>query len=385
MRLSTITRPAPDPAPAPAAANGSTAPAGSRPRRRRILAVSAAAVVAAAAVGTLVAGQGGGTTATSASIGTKSAEVVRRDLVVTENYDGALGYGEATSITAGQSGVVTGVASTGTLVEQGETLFHVDLQPAVLLYGAVPAFRELSVDSEPGADVAQLEQALVDLGYGSGITVDKQYTSTTAAAVKRWETALDRFDPDGVISRGDVVFRPGAVRVSAITAQVGTQVKADSNVLDATPTAKVVTANVNADAANRLAVGAAVGLELPDGAQTTGKITSIGPETTSSQGGPGTTSTVAVTITLDDLSAADGFDSGGVEIVVERSRVDDATAVPVTALLALTEGGYAVQVVDSTTASGYRLVGVKVGTYADDYVQVTGSGLEPGIKVLVPR
>jgi hypothetical protein len=325
------------------------------------------------------------TTTVSAATGTKAADVVRRDLVVTDDYDGELGYGDATAVAAGRSGVVTGVTAAGTVVEQGETLYSVDLQPAVLLNGTVPAFRDLSIDSEAGADIAQLEHALVDLGYGKGITVDQTYTSATAAAVKRWETALGRFEPDGTVSLGDVVFRPGAVRISAVTAAVGTQVKAGSNVLDATSTTKVVTAQVSADAAHRLSIGTAVQLELPDGTRTTGKIATIGTETTSSQDGPGGGSTVAVTIALDDPAVAAGFDSGTVKIVVERSRVDRATAVPVTALLALTEGGYAVQVVDSTAPSGYRLVGVKVGTYADDFVQVTGTGIEPGVKVLVPR
>jgi len=181
------------------------------------------------------------------------------------------------------------------------------------------------------------------------------------------------------------VFRPGAVRISAVSAVVGTQVKSDSGVLEATSTTKVVTADLSADAADGLQVGTAVQLGLPAGAEASGKVTGIGPEVSSGNGGPGGSSTVSVTITLDDAAAADGFDSGNVDVVVERSRVDNATAVPVTALLALAEGGYAVQVADTGAAGGYRLVGVKVGTYADNWVQVTGTGIEPGVKVVVPR
>jgi len=57
-------------------------------------------------------------------------------------------------------------------------------------------------------------------------------------------------------------------------------------------------------------------------------------------------------------------------------------AVPVTALLALTEGGYAVEVDngDGTT----RLIGVDPGLYADNLVEVASSGLQVGDLVVVP-
>ena len=45
-------------------------------------------------------------------------------------------------------------------------------------------------------------------------------------------------------------------------------------------------------------------------------------------------------------------------------------AVPVRALLALAEGGYAVERV---TATGTELVPVELGAFADGYVQVTGT------------
>ena len=38
---------------------------------------------------------------------------------------------------------------------------------------------------------------------------------------------------------------------------------------------------------------------------------------------------------------------------------------PVEALLALAEGGYAVEVPDETSATGTRLVGVELGVFAD--------------------
>jgi hypothetical protein len=91
-----------------------------------------------------------------------------------------------------------------------------------------------------------------------------------------------------------------------------------------------------------------------------------------------------VTVALDDPAAAAGFDSGAVEVTIETSRVEDATAVPVTALLARTEGGYGLQVVDDREPEGHRLVPVEVGAIADGWVEVSGDGIEAGVEVVVP-
>jgi multidrug efflux pump subunit AcrA (membrane-fusion protein) len=56
-------------------------------------------------------------------------------------------------------------------------------------------------------------------------------------------------------------------------------------------------------------------------------------------------------------------------------------AVPVNALLALAEGGYAVEV----DRGGRReLVGVTLGLFADGLVEVKGHGLAAGDRVVVP-
>jgi multidrug efflux pump subunit AcrA (membrane-fusion protein) len=55
-------------------------------------------------------------------------------------------------------------------------------------------------------------------------------------------------------------------------------------------------------------------------------------------------------------------------------------AVPVRALLALSEGGYAVE----TVRNGVRkLVAVELGAFADGYVEISGR-VQPGTKVVVP-
>ena len=61
-------------------------------------------------------------------------------------------------------------------------------------------------------------------------------------------------------------------------------------------------------------------------------------------------------------------------VLVEREAARDVLAVPVAALVALAEGGYALERVaaDGTTS----LVGVEIGTIVDGIVEVTGDVAE---------
>ena len=369
------------------------------PRRRRLRRRQAlAGVVVLAGLVTAVVvnandggGEGGGTAAATTNV-----PVEVRDLVVTDEYEGELGFGETDAVTAGRSAVVTGVAPVGTTVGQGEVLFHLDLQPTVLLHGDVPAFRDLSVDADPGADITQLEQALVDLGFGDGVTVDGEFTEATADAVTAWEVALGRSDPDGVVTLGDVVFAPADLRVAEVTADTGTQVQSGADVVQVTATTKVVTLGLTVDQVANVEAGTPVTVALPDDTEATGKIVDVATEPSTdggsdptadgggADGGDGGEETYPVTVALDDPAVAAAFESGTVDVSVERSRTEDATAVPVIALLALREGGYAVQVVDDSQPGGYRLVPVEVGTIADEWVQVSGNGIEAGVEVVVP-
>ena len=334
-------------------------------------------------------GEGGGTAAAITSV-----PVEVRDLVVTDEYEGELGFGETEAVTAGRSGVVTGGTPVGTIVGQGDVLFHLDLQPTVLLHGDVPAFRDLSAGAHPGADITQLEQALVDLGFGGGVTVDGEFTEATADAVEAWEEALGRSDPDGAVTLGDVVFAPGDLRVADVTAGTGTQVHSGADVVQVSATTKVVTLGLTVDQVANVEAGTPVTVTLPDDTEATGTIVDVATEPSTDGGGDdggddggggdGGEETYPVTVALDDAAAADGFESGTVDVSVERSRTEDATAVPVIALLALREGGYAVQVVDDTQPEGYRLVPVEVGTIADEWAQVGGDGIEAGVEVVVP-
>jgi hypothetical protein len=353
-------------------------------RRRHALpiAVGTAAVVAGAAVVWQLSGGSAEATATGPAGGT--AEVTKRDLVVTEEVQGDLGYADERDLTAHRTGVVTSLAAEGATVKQGRVLYAVDLEPTVLLTGKVPAYRALTTDVSDGPDVKQLETALKALGHGDGLTVDEHFTAATADAVERWEEDLGRADPDGTVELGDVVFAPGAVRVASRSVSVGTQVQNATPVLVVTSTAKVADVDLDVDRSDLVAPGDAVTVSLPDGRQTPGKVAGVGTDPKTDAADPKADPTVAMVVTLTRPGDAKRFDSGSVTVTIEQSRDDDALAVPVTALLALAEGGYAVQAVDPAQPGGYRLVGVEVGTVTDDFAGITGDGIREGLAVVVP-
>jgi multidrug efflux pump subunit AcrA (membrane-fusion protein) len=99
--------------------------------------------------------------------------------------------------------------------------------------------------------------------------------------------------------------------------------------------------------------------------------------------GSSTQATVTVEITPSDPKATGVLDSAPVQVAITTATAKDALVVPVTALLALAGGGYAVEAVDS--AGTHSLVAVTTGLFDDaqGLVQVDGD-LTPGMRVVVP-
>ena len=88
------------------------------------------------------------------------------DLVSQTQVAATLGY--AGSFSAVTRGTFTSLPAVGQVIAQGQVLYEVDGQPIVLLYGATPAYRNLS-EGESGPDVEELNDDLVALGeYSTG-------------------------------------------------------------------------------------------------------------------------------------------------------------------------------------------------------------------------
>jgi hypothetical protein len=113
----------------------------------------------------------------------------------------------AGTIQAPTGGIITEVVASSGLVEPGEVLLRIDERPVVLVPGDIPVFRALE-EGSTGRDVAALQAYLASLGYIVDDT-STRYSTTTAAAVERWQQTLG-IGQTGVIALGDVVFVPGS-------------------------------------------------------------------------------------------------------------------------------------------------------------------------------
>lgn len=305
--------------------------------------------------------------------------VTRVTLRSTEDLDATLGYDGEGIIPGWLDGTLTALPEDGDVLAQGDVIAEVDGdRRTVLLYGERPAWRPMAEGVE-GADVRQLEVALKTLGFiGASVEPDREFTSTTTDAVKRWQRDLG-VDDDGIVQLGEVVFVPDAVRIAQVPVRLGEPVRPGTPIATTTSATRIVTLPLEADRQDIVAPGDAVGITLPDDTETTGTIREIGRV---ARLDPDGTTRVDVTIDLDDPSVTGTLDGAPVTVTITRETRPDVLTVPVDALLALAEGGYGVELAqaDGTT----RLIGVETGLFADDRVEVTGD-LAEGDEVVVPR
>jgi peptidoglycan hydrolase-like protein with peptidoglycan-binding domain len=329
---------------------------------------------------------GGGDEDTVAEQQTQStAEVITEDLVDRETVSGTLEFGDSAELVSQSAGTVTNTAADGDTVKRNGVLWKIDQEPTLLMYGSIPAYRTMAADNS-GRDVLQLERNLSKLGY-DGFTVDDYYGSGTADAVAQWQSDVGLSDT-GVATLGQIIFRPSAVRVSASLAQLGAIVQPGAPILTVTGDERVVSVDLDTADQSLASVKDKVIVTLPDGQEVDGEITSIGTiatDSSSAASGQGQTtateSTIPVTVTLDKPAKAKEWDSAPVDVDLEAGRADAVLTVPVTALLALAEGGYAVEVVQD---GNRQLVAVTTGMFANGRVEVSGNGISEGVIVVVP-
>jgi len=135
-------------------------------------------------------------------------------------------------------------------------------------------------------------------------------------------------------------------------------------------------------------VGATIDVEFPDGTVTPGKVVKVGNVATNSSNTPGATPSVPITIDVASVPASvDAFVQIPVTLQVVAQEEKQAFVVPVSALVALAEGGFALEVVTGQNSDGSNataLIGVKTGMFADGFVSVTGAQVKAGLKVVVP-
>ncbi|MFJ8438840.1 peptidoglycan-binding protein [Kitasatospora griseola] len=387
-----------DDATTPGTAPGQDAP---RPRRRRrrlrnsVIALLVVAGVSGGGAAVVIQPWRPHDTATGQpKAGTGTAVVQRTPLSSGMRLAGRLDHGTGVEVTGQGRGTVTGLPAPGEVIKTGGAVWEVDGKPVVLFTGERPLWRDLAEGVPDGPDVKQLKRNLVDLGHASGLglTVDAKFTAATAVAVKRWQKSLG-LEQTGKVELGRVAVLPmPEVRVKEVAAKLGQQL-ADTTVLKVTSPEVVATVQPEDDQLPQFAPGSTVALELAGGGTVQGQVRGFtrnnDGQSGAGNGGPGGnggSQKATVTITVTDQEAVrkalENAQPGvTVTVTVTDRTAQDVLVVPVTALLALAEGGYGVQVVHDGGAP--VLVPVKVGLVANARAEISGEVRE-GDRVVVP-
>jgi peptidoglycan hydrolase-like protein with peptidoglycan-binding domain len=312
------------------------------------------------------------------------ATVEKRTLSSRVSVNGTLGYLGSYQVVNGAQGHWTSLPAIGQVMSQGQTIASVDGSPVVLFYGAIPAYRDFRLGMSDGEDVKELERNLLALGYGSSsnLVASGHFDSFDVAAVKRWQKAMG-LAQTGVISLGQVVFLPEAIRITSVAATLGSMAQPGAPMAAATSTTRRVLVNLSANQQSKVKVGDKVTITLPNRQTTDGTVSAVGTVATASGNGGGGAPTIEVSIAPHDPAATGTLDAAPVSVAIVTASVVDVLAIPVTALLAQNEGTYAVEVVDA--GGRHRFIAVKVGLFDDSsgLVQVEGAGLAAGQRVVV--
>jgi peptidoglycan hydrolase-like protein with peptidoglycan-binding domain len=382
---------------APPVTDAELAPDEPRRRRRSLVWLGLGAILIAAGAGAWLWAADRSTRPAPATTAPVATAVVERGTIsATESWDGTLDHGAPFTVAAqgagtpsepGQEGenVEQGQATITRLPEQGETvtrgekLYWVNERPVTLLLGAIPMYRDLAPGAS-GSDVKQLEANLAKLGYG-GFTADNQYTSSTAAAVRDWQDDIGA-EVTGVVPRASVVFLPERGQVDSLQVGVGDAVSPGTPILDITGTAQVVSLEADVDDRDLLEIGTEMTVLLPGGDKVAGTVSATAVVEAAPEEGAepaaGTEPIVQAEVALNK-SVPEEFVGGPVDVVVAVDRRTDVLFVPVNALLALTEGGYGLEVVgdDGNTS----IVPVDTGLFGEGKVEIKSADIAEGTVV----
>lgn len=321
---------------------------------------------------------------------TSTVAVRRQTISQQTSVPATLGYAGSYSVINQAAGTYTALPAVGQVISQGKVLYRVNGSPIVLLYGSTPAYRNLSVGST-GVDVTQLNADLVAMGYATGSELSATSDSFgywTEVGVERLQAALGETQ-NGTLGLGQAVFVASSLRVTAVSAQLGGPAVGGQPAVEGTSTTRQVTIHLDAGLQSEVKVGDRVTITLPDNTTTPGSVSQVGsvatnPSAAGQSGGESGTPTVTVEVTPTDPNATGSLDQAPVSVSITNATAADALVVPIDALVALSGGGYAIEVVDP--AGIHHLIDVSAGIFddADNLVQVTGPGLAAGERVVVP-
>lgn len=278
----------------------------------------------------------------------------------------------------GASGTVTSVdIEPGAVVEVGQRLYSVELRPVVAGQGSIPAYGQIA-PGDRGAQVAQLQQFLIDLGYWTGDTRGR-YTAGFAVAVRNWQEAAG-YPVDAVVQGGDIVWVPQLPARMSLDAEViekGLIVTAGTGGITALGETPGFQIPMQSSQTRFAPSGTRVIVQAPDGSQWEALAGTQTPDPMSSE-------TIWVELTAPDGGpvCGDACDliaaEGQVTLLSEIITVPVESGLVVPASAVTTDASGRAFVVDAEGASHE----VTVGQSARGMVLV--EGVEEGLQVRVP-
>jgi hypothetical protein len=347
-----------------------------------------------------------------------TATVTKTNLSDSQTLPGKIGFGSRTAVLSRAEGVITTLPKVGSTPARGRMLYRVNDQPITVFYGKTPLFRTLrlpaaaesavrtpppdpTVTSPPpsppskpsrppskpsrpplmhGRDVTVVADNLEKLGYDIGYRPARVedgdiYTRSLAAAVRRWQKKIG-MAATGTIGPSQVIVLPAPVRVESVDARLGDD--AEGELMHVSSTRKVITVPVEAGALNGISAGDRVQVEMPDSTSFRASVTSVSRTIKSDQdddSGGQNAPTLTVTIRPRRASDVADLDSAPVQVRFSIGLRPGVLAAPISALVAVRGGGYALQRPDGS------LVAVRTGLFADGLVEVKGAGVTAGMSV----
>jgi hypothetical protein len=265
------------------------------------------------------------------------------------------------------------LATARTALAEAELAAH---QAERLLRDAGDVRRAL-LASASNTDIEILRTNLAELGH----------KGPAAAAIRAWQKQVGR-SQTGLIEPGQIIVASGPVRVAAHLAEVGDVLysrtegrqglvpdgTSSSQVLRFTSTERVVTVALQLSDHDYARPGDAVTVTLPTDTEVQGRISKVSAHF-NEQG------RADAEIAIPAQEALGAVEAAVVEVEFVVGRREDVLAVPVSALVALAEGGFGVEVVEGGPS---RLVPVETGLFARGQVEISGVDITEGLTVRIP-
>jgi len=261
-------------------------------------------------------------------------------------------------------------------------------------------------------DLIEEQKRIREMEEGEGSVVDGAEALAIENAQKAYDDALKSYN-EGVdqeselakakeeldelkLSAKSETFSPTnayasktAIIVGSYISDVGSAVTLNSPLYNISSIGIEVVFQVDATDQETVSLGDSVEIELPTDERVPTVITFIDQVVTQTQAGE----FIEVTLEVLNPEEIEAYDQAPVKVFVTTEISENVLYVPVNALLALAEGGYALEIYDGEVDSGIfngesgvdtSYVAVEIGVFTDGFVEVKGN-ISEGQIVVVPR